>query len=277
MKQRKNIAKVLRRADPIDVDEGLLAFPRYQEMMRRLADHYSFSIEHVTACFVALSPNNDYLKNLRSTVTLLKGFKEGVEVESLTVSTYNACKYRAWRFLHGDDFLSVTKGPKTRAFYQNILDPYNPHPVTIDGHMVSVWTGKRMTMKQVATQGFNYEIVATDFRAVAYDARLLPNQLQAIVWFTWKRINRIVYDGQFRLFDREDCWRLIRQPDEIIPFPVGALSVHAQRSLAKGRCRCGGRAITSEGLCKECLFIRERMQMELKWKRKYDGRSVRAA
>jgi hypothetical protein len=222
MIERQNIQKVLRQADPVDIDEGLIAFPRYQETMRRLASYYGYPIEVVTAAFCALSPNNDYLKNLRSTVTLLKGHEEGVPVERLTVSTYNACKFRAWNFINGMDFLAVTKGKKTRAFYQNILDPSDPHPVTIDGHMVSVWTGKRMTMLQVATRGFPYERVADDFRAVAYQERLLANQLQAIIWFTWKRINKILFDGQQCLFDfdNKNQWRLFREPESIKPFPV---------------------------------------------------------
>jgi hypothetical protein len=240
MTGRKNILKVLGRADSVDIDEGLLAFSRYQEMMARLASYYGYPLAAVTAAFCALSPNNDYLKNLRSTVTLLKGHREGIPVERLTVSTYNACKFRAWKAINGTDFLSFTKGKKTRAFYQNILDPFDPHPVTIDGHMVSAWTGKRMTMLQVATRGFNYELIADDFRAVAYRERLLPNQLQAIIWFTWKRINQVLFDGQYCLFDFDlnNQWRLYREPKSIKPFPVkdaDAEQHHSGRNRAEVR------------------------------------------
>jgi hypothetical protein len=37
-------------------------------------------------------------------------------------------------------------------------------------------------------------------------------------------------------------------------------------------CKCGGRAVSYDGLCKECVFIREALQRELKWKRRYDRR-----
>jgi hypothetical protein len=37
-------------------------------------------------------------------------------------------------------------------------------------------------------------------------------------------------------------------------------------------CLCGNKAITHDGLCKECFFIREEIRYELKWKEKYDGR-----
>lgn len=41
------------------------------------------------------------------------------------------------------------------------------------------------------------------------------------------------------------------------------------------KCKCGDKAITPDGLCKDCFLIRERWQYETKWKRKYDGRFKR--
>ena len=38
------------------------------------------------------------------------------------------------------------------------------------------------------------------------------------------------------------------------------------------RCKCGGPAITPDGLCKGCFFVREEWRYETKWKTKYDRR-----
>ena len=214
-----NILSVWDKADEIDRTEGALAYTRYNTTLHRVAAHYGFAFPNVVAAFCALSPNNDYSGNLRSTITLLRASNEGIPVEKVHVSTYNACRARAWDFIHGEDFLTRTKGPKTRNFYQNILDPASADPITIDGHMVCVWLGKRMTMVEVAWSKFKYETVANDFKIVANGLGILPNQLQSTLWFTWKRINNVVYKPQLGLFqDPTDTWGLDVQPGDIRPF-----------------------------------------------------------
>lgn len=218
-----NVRRALRLADRIDIEEGRVAYFRYREVMEGMARYYSYPLEYVTAAFCALSPNNDYLGNLRSVVTLIRGRERGASVEDCYVSTYNACKRRAWKYLEGADFLALTTGKKTRAFYQNILNPEDPHPVTIDGHAVSAWAGIRLTMKAVATRGFHYETVAQSYREVAsepnlFTGALLPNQLQAILWFTWKRLHRVKYNGNLNLFDTSDNWGTLYHAEDIKPF-----------------------------------------------------------
>lgn len=216
----RNIYKVWSRIDAIDYREGMLAYGRYHVTLERIAAYYGCPFHSTVAAFCALSPNNDYMGNLRSLVTMLRGRQEGFpDANLLHVSTYNACRDRAWKFLHGDDFLERTKGPKTRNFYQNIIDPNDPIPVTIDGHMVCVWKGMRMTMTAVAIEGFKYNDVANDFREFAYTIGLLPNQVQAVLWFTWKRINNVVFKPQMHLFaDKTDHWGLDLMAESILPF-----------------------------------------------------------
>lgn len=76
-------------------------------------------------------------------------------------------------------------------------------------------------MREVVRLKWNYNEIAADYRAVAARAGLLPNQLQAITWFTWKRINRIVYPGrQLNLFnDNSDLWRTFADADKIETYP----------------------------------------------------------
>lgn len=218
-----NILSVYSRADRIDLDEGMHAYVRYHESLKYYARFYSVKMPHVIGAFAALSPNNDYIKNLRSLVTLLEGMRRGAQVHGCTVSTYKACRDRAWCFLHGKDFLETTVGKKTRNFYLNILNPYDYEPVTIDGHMACVYVGRRMTMKEVVRSRFKYDEVAQAVRQAAYDIGILPNQLQATLWFTWKRINNVLYTGdQLDVFaDREsNHWGTIVDPARIRPFPI---------------------------------------------------------
>lgn len=217
---KENIIKVYEQVDAIDRDEGLMAYARYHESLEWYARKYHIPIERVVGAFSALSPNNDYVKNLRSLVTLLEGMRWGADVEDCTVSTYKACRWRAWQYLHGLDFLKATKGHKTRNFYRNILDPSDPEPVTIDGHMACVHIGKKMTMKEVVRTRFKYQLVAVDFLDVARYVGLLPNQLQAMLWFTWKRINNVIYSPQLDMFRENNQWGSLVDPADIHPFPI---------------------------------------------------------
>jgi hypothetical protein len=215
-----NIRKVLDQADSIDFTEGLLAYTRYQQLLQEIASVYGFGFVQSVAAFVTLSPNNDYLGNLRSLVSLMIGINEGRSPDQITVSTYGACKLRAHSFLTGEkDFLIETKGPKTRAFYHNILKPEDKKHVTIDGHMYGVWTGKRLRMKEVAHLKIPYNTIAKDIQKVARQEDLIPCQLQAILWFTWKRINNVIYSPQLALLDHNNHWGAVVPVDQIIPFP----------------------------------------------------------
>ncbi|HEY9282355.1 MAG TPA: hypothetical protein VIP46_02775 [Pyrinomonadaceae bacterium] len=219
-----NILSVFRQADQFDLGEGLSAYFHYRQMMESLGIHYGYPLEQVAAAFSALSPNNDYIGNLRSLVTVLLGHKEGRTPDEITVTSYRACARRAYLYLDGVPFLDHARGPKTRSFFVNIMQPWLPHFVTVDGHMVSVWKGERLRMKEVATSKAvssyrRYERVADDFRLVAHRLGILPSQVQAVAWFVWKRINDIVFESQLSLLRPGDQWRLHLTPAEIKPYP----------------------------------------------------------
>ena len=116
--------------------------------------------------------------------------------------------------------MSFTEGPKTTAFYHNILDPTDSAYITIDGHMYSIWAGKRMTMKSVAWAHFNYKQVELDFKRCAFRIGILPCQLQSVLWFAWKRIHRVVFDGQLGLFKQGNQWGLLPDVARIETYPV---------------------------------------------------------
>lgn len=210
-----NVRRVFDLADPHDLRDGLLAYPRHQKTLRALSEYYGTPYLGTVASFAALSPNNAYIGNLRSVVSLLQGFRDGLPIEALTVSTYKACATRGWRCLQGEDFLSFTKGKKTRAFYQNILDPNDPLPVTVDGHMMSVWFGQYMTMKEAVRKRLKYEAIADDIRLVAQETGFVPCRMQSVLWFTWKRMHNVLYQAQVDLLKVDDPWLLDLEPRDI--------------------------------------------------------------
>jgi len=239
---RANIVKVFNQVDPTDLEAGARAYPAYQKTVKDLARLHGFGFVQTTAAFVALSPNNSYEGNLRALASLMIGINQGLTREQINTGTYNHCRDRAFDYITGEkDFLAETKGPKTRSFFFNILKPEDREHITIDGHMFNVWTGEKRTMKEVAISSAvaserSYNRIAKDFKAVAASRGLIPCQLQATLWFTWKRINNVVYNSQLDLLSG-DHWGLNVRVDKIRPFEnniLRAISDRAQLSRSRG-------------------------------------------
>lgn len=211
-----NILRVWDQADPVDFTEGMLAYHRYRQTLDRIAQHYHVQLSAIVGMFCSLSPNTAYMTNLRAVVSVLNGYRG---------AGYGACRDRAIRCMRGEQFLDFTRGLKTRNFYQNIMDPDDPEPVTIDGHAYSVYDGQYHTMRsQVLRRKFPYHTVADTYRecAIIVGGGLLPNQLQSVTWFTWKRIHQVIFEPQLHLYRAalHDQWMLDLHPDEVPPFPL---------------------------------------------------------
>lgn len=206
---RARLEAMLALADTIDLAEGKTAYVKYNEVMRLLAEKYHYPIDRVVAVFAALSPSNDYMGNLKSTINVLKGLRSGKPIEEIIVTTYRHCLYRAIDYATGRiDFVSTVKGPKIRSFYFNLLDPSDHRYVTVDGHMIAAWRGQQLTMKEAIPKGIKeYRDVEHAVKAMAFNSYLLPNQIQATIWFTRKRLFRIKYNPQLNLFrPKDDAW-----------------------------------------------------------------------
>lgn len=203
-------------ADAVDYGEGLTAYINYHRTMLAIATRYGIELSRVVAAFVAMSPQNDYVGNLRSVITLL----ESDDPRNATTSTFNHCKLRACSYLDGSvDFLTTARGPKIINFYWNIMEPSNRQYVTIDGHMVAAWRNERLTMEQaVAKTRGNYYLIAKDVKRLAGVKRLIPNQVQAIIWFTRKRTLNVRYSPQMDIFDGGNNWRTFYPIDELTTF-----------------------------------------------------------
>lgn len=217
----QNLHNYFARADTVDLDEGMVAYERYNMVMQRLAKKYEYPVDAVCAVFCSLSPNSDYWGNLRSTVSVLQGLNEGRTDDQITVSTYGHCKLRALAYARGaKSFTAETKGPKILNFYHNILTPHSTRWVTIDGHMVGVLRDDRKgTMKDLLIRPREYAVYADHVKRFAFSNYMLPCQMQATLWFVRKRLLNVVYDGQFDMFSEAgDAWKTARDIETIKPY-----------------------------------------------------------
>lgn len=217
----QNLRKMYAQADLYDRREGLRAYERYHQVMHDLSEFYLIPLDRVVAAFVSLSPNTDYVSNLRSTMSVLQGVSHGWPVETITTSGYIHCKRRAYDYASGrEDFLTKTRGPKITAFYHNLLNPHDQRFVTVDGHVCAAWHGKPLTMKEALIRSVTeYREIAHAIKELAFREFILPNQYQAIVWFARKRILRVKYQPQMQFGQAaDDLWHTYRDIRTLQPF-----------------------------------------------------------
>jgi len=188
--------------------DGCEAYRRYNTLLRTMVAETGHSLRTACGVFSALSPNNDYLGNLRDASILLRAQAAGSPITAFRVHTYGSNKRKAWAIAGGVDPADAITAPKTRNFFLNLLDPGNPEPVTIDGHMFNIWNGSKLplasrdpTRRVVGMTGKRYQEIADELRKFAAWNGLIPNQAQAILWLTWRRLHGIKTDGQTRFWD----------------------------------------------------------------------------
>lgn len=214
----QNFRNLLAKSTDYEKERACLSYQKYKELNGEIANLYGYHEDIGAAVFAALSPNNDYWGNLRDCHALLKAHRQKKKLEDFKVSTYGNNKRKAWDIAGGKDALELIVAPKTRSFYLNIVNPFDPVPVTIDGHMLNIWRNKRVNLvalnvskdpvtgkrKDRLTLGKStYEKIAEGVRIVARENQLIPNQLQAILWTTWRRVWNIQKPTQPGLFDLE--------------------------------------------------------------------------
>ena len=199
---RENLEHVLDRANDADWQIARQAWFRYHRIVAGIAGRYGFSVEIGAAVFSALSPNSDYLGNIRDTNRLLAAAAAGRGLEDFKVSTYGSNKKKAWRIVQGEKPLDLIVFPKTRNFFLNVLDPTDPVPVTVDGHILNAWAGKRIRLNDAAMKGSqkHYEEVAADIRQIGTERGMLPNVVQGGIWYCWKRLHRIKHSDQMEFW-----------------------------------------------------------------------------
>lgn len=198
-----NLKKILDAAAPYDVEAGIDSYRKYHRIMVKLANHCKTTPTIACAVFAALSPNNDYYGNLRDANKLLCAARDKKSLSDFTVSTYGQNKRKAWWIAHGADPLLHIVAYKTRNFFMNITDPEDRKPVTIDGHMLNVWRGKRENLVGIHFPPKLYEVVADGVRSVAAERDMVPCQVQAIIWLAWRRLHGIQSTHQLEMWDAE--------------------------------------------------------------------------
>lgn len=128
----------------------------------------------------ALSPNKAWDVNMRLAA---RAFQDGE-----ASGTLGTAVRKANAILAGADPLAVMgNGLKTRNFYVNIAQPDSAEAVTIDRHAYDIALGERNAEnKRVGLTPTRYAAFAAAYVEAAARLGVLPLQVQAVTWETWR-------------------------------------------------------------------------------------------
>lgn len=98
------------------------------------------------------------------------------------VGAFSHVRDKCKRMMSGEPVGLALQGEKVSAFFENILDPHNSMAVTLDYRMYAAF-GLEYT--DVAVRKGVYEALAHGLTVAADRVKLMPHQLQAIVWLAY--------------------------------------------------------------------------------------------
>lgn len=186
--ERKSINSILRfysEATDNEIEDGKQWYFNANDWASELSKNTNSGLSSVVGILAALSPACSWEVNKRNTTDFIL-WKQGL-ISRPKLSTYGQFVNKATAIWEGGEPEKVLNGKKITAFYHNILNPHAEEKVCIDRHAYKVATGSlkgggvRITPKQ-------YEIIQEAYRRTAETIGLIPNQIQAITWVTYKRI-----------------------------------------------------------------------------------------
>jgi len=193
----RNILTVYALANDTDRAEGLFWYSKAHDTARVMAEKHGIPLQRAVGVIAAISPGCPWGRNVMEAEEFIKAYVGGYKLPSVGVyGRRNVAKAR--RILNGespDSVLHTKTGPKVWAFYNNILSPTASQELTIDRHakclaynLGSVKRGSASNDSQAIVGRVEYRYLVRHYRVLANRLGLVPHQLQAITWVTWKRI-----------------------------------------------------------------------------------------
>jgi len=191
----RNILACYHRASDMDRREGLYWYETAHSDAQALADRYGVTVWQAAGVIAALSPGARWGSNLLDADLLMASWRAGKALPA--VGVYGARNVaKAGRILHGPgDGASVLlqfnkkTGPKTWVFYQLIAEPLDSSLVCIDRHAKAIAVNRSAADSDIVRPS-EYEHLADHYRHIAELVGLLPHQVQAITWVTWRRLDK---------------------------------------------------------------------------------------
>jgi hypothetical protein len=179
-------------ASPIELREGIEWYDIANQYCKELAARFDISVQQVAGIIAVFSPQAGWAENKRYAISFL--VNPGNRLRSL-VQHIKAKKILRLKS-EADIYNAQSVGNeafKTKSFLLNILNPDINTGVTIDRHAIAVCTQNPDNVFALDNSYAKYTKAQYDFFQSCYVSAatsldILPHQLQAITWLTYRRI-----------------------------------------------------------------------------------------
>lgn len=196
--EKKCINSILRfyeLASLSELQDGLTWYTEANKYCAELAKRFDLSIQQVAGLVAVFSPQAGWVENKRYTVSFL--YQPNIHVRSQVQTD----KAKLILKLHNEADIYNAQSTreaafKTKAFFKNILNPDLDNSVTIDRHAIASCIQHPDNVSPL-DQSYGqltrvqYEFFQSCYIKAARQVNVLPHQLQAIVWVTYRRIRKL--------------------------------------------------------------------------------------
>lgn len=209
-----NIMRVMDLASPEEVDYWANWYPIANREAQRLAADTGVSLEVAAGVIAVTSPGvrwednvalaediilrQDELRELMTQMVDENGrwLPQGERPSFGLSAKHPEFVRKALRILEeGDAMVGETdgvKGPKVEVFYNSMVDPKGTsRDIVLDGHAINLWRGAQdQQLTGTSVTGQQRAQIARDYRAVAEEFGLAPQEVQAITWSLWRAMKK---------------------------------------------------------------------------------------
>ena len=162
--------------------EDALWYVKANRYCRSLSEKYNVSTIQVAGIVAALSPLKNWDINKQIADDFLRTGTAGHIKFQLS-----KC-HRIMQTTNLTEICEILNGNKIVSFFLNIVDPGADEQVTIDSHAVGIAVNKYLGSVQITKN--QYEFFANCYRIAARELEVLPLELQAITWVTWRKLKK---------------------------------------------------------------------------------------
>ena len=178
-----------------EINDGLTWYSEANKYARDLAARFNLSVQQIAGLIAVFSPQAGWVENKRYALTFL--YNPNARIRS-KVQTDKAKLILTLKIESDIYNAQSTRGAafKTKAFFKNILNPDIDADVTIDRHAIASCIQHPDNVSALGDEygqltAKQYQFFQDCYIKAAKQVNILPHQLQAIVWVTYRRIRKL--------------------------------------------------------------------------------------
>jgi hypothetical protein len=187
-----SIVRFYKQATTIEIKDGKNWYTEANQYCRELAQRFNITIQQAAGIIAVFSPQAGWVENKRYTVTYL--LNPALQLRSLPqqIKANKIITLKSETDIY--NVLSTQdKAFKTKAFFVNMLNPDIVTGVTIDRHAIAICLQHPANVyalgveySQLTKQQYNF--FEQCYMNAAKILGVLPHELQAITWVTYRRL-----------------------------------------------------------------------------------------